>query len=77
MPNGSATLYGSKCIQLCIPGQRLRNEPVRYDKGRYRRRSCIVILFRGLKDWRRTATRYDRCPTGFFSAVVLAATVIS
>ncbi|MDB6177259.1 IS5/IS1182 family transposase, partial [Paracoccus sp. Z330] len=28
------------------------------------------------KDWRRVATRYDRCPKTFFSAIVLAATVI-
>ena len=27
-------------------------------------------------DWRRVATRYDRCPTVFFSAIALAATVI-
>jgi len=27
-------------------------------------------------DWRHVATRYDRCPTVFFSAIVLAATVI-
>jgi hypothetical protein len=29
-----------------------------------------------LKDWRRVATRNDRCPTALFSAVALAATVI-
>ncbi len=54
----------AKGIQPRIPGRRSRNEPVRYDKRRY------------LKDWRRFATRYDRCPTTFFSAVALAATVI-
>ena len=48
----------------------------RYDKRRYRRRSRIEIMFGRLKDWRRVATRYDRCPTAFFSAVALAATVI-
>ncbi|WP_151989743.1 transposase, partial [Sphingomonas aurantiaca] len=53
-----------------------RNEPVRYDKRRYRRRSRIEIMFGRLKDWRRVATRYDRCPTAFFSAVAFAATVI-
>lgn len=31
---------------------------------------------RRLKDWRRVTTRYDRCPTVFFSAVALAAAVI-
>ncbi|MBW6524631.1 IS5 family transposase [Sphingomonas sp. RHCKR47] len=66
----------AKGIQPCIPGRRSRNEPVRYDKRRYRRRSRIEIMFGRLKDWRRVATRYDRCPIAFFSAVALAATVI-
>ncbi|MHA7868798.1 MAG: IS5/IS1182 family transposase, partial [Salipiger thiooxidans] len=34
------------------------------------------IMFGRLKDWRRVATRYDRCPKTFFSAIALAATVI-
>ena len=66
----------AKGIQTCIPGRRSRNEPVRYDKRRYRRLSRIEIMFGRLKDWRRVATRYDRCPTVFFSAIALAATVI-
>ena len=66
----------AKGIQPCIPGRRSRNEPVGYDKRRYRRRNRIEIMFGRLKDWRRVATRYDRCPTAFFSAVALAATVI-
>lgn len=33
-------------------------------------------MFGRLKDWRRIATRYDRCPTAFFSAICLAATVM-
>lgn len=36
----------------------------------------IEIMFGRLKDWRRVATRYDRCPTVFFSALALAATVL-
>lgn len=28
-----------------------------------------------MKDWRRVATPYGRCPTAFFSAIALAATV--
>ncbi|RYE72779.1 MAG: IS5 family transposase [Oxalobacteraceae bacterium] len=66
----------AKGIQACIPGRRSRLEPVRYDKRRYRRRSRIEIMFRRLKDWRRVAIRYDRCPAVFFSAIALAATVI-
>ena len=42
----------AKGIQRCIPGRRSRNEPVRYDKHRYRRRSRIEIIFGRLKDWR-------------------------
>ncbi|MFT9375979.1 MAG: IS5/IS1182 family transposase, partial [Komagataeibacter saccharivorans] len=30
------------------------------------RRNRIEIMFGRLKDWRRVATRYDRCPTVIF-----------
>ncbi len=66
----------AKGIEPCIPGRKSRLEPVKYDKRRYRRRSRIEIMFGRLKDWRRIATRYDRCPTAVFSAIALAATVI-
>ena len=46
------------------------------DKRRYRKRNRIEIMFGRLKDWRRVATRYDRSPTVFLSAIALAATVI-
>uniref|UniRef100_UPI0025D4E158 transposase n=1 Tax=Sphingobium sp. UBA5915 TaxID=1947530 RepID=UPI0025D4E158 len=49
---------------------------IKYDKRRYRRRNRIEIMFGRLKDWRRVATRSDRCPTAFLSAIALAATVI-
>jgi transposase len=45
-------------------------------KRRYKRRNRIEIMFGRLKDWRRVATRYDRCPKVFLSAVALAATVM-
>jgi transposase len=66
----------TKGITLCIAGRKSRFMPVKYDKRCYRSRSRIEIMFGRLKDWRRVATRYDRCPTVFFSAVALAATVI-
>ncbi|CDG38894.1 Mobile element protein [Asaia bogorensis] len=50
-----------KGVRPCIPGLRSRTTPMSYNKRKY---------------WHRVATRYDRCPTGFFSAVCLAATVI-
>jgi len=43
---------------------------------RYKRRNRIEIMFGRLKDWRRVATRYDRCSETFFSAIMLAATVL-
>ncbi|MFT8479468.1 IS5 family transposase [Gluconobacter oxydans] len=65
-----------KGIKPCIPGRRSRGKPVRYDKRKYKRRNRIETMFGKLKDWRRIATRYDRCPNVFFSAICLAATVI-
>ncbi len=57
-----------------------RGEPsvqtVKYDKRRYKRRNRIEIMFGRLKDWRRVATRYDRRPKVFLSAIALAATVM-
>ena len=49
---------------------------MKYDKRRYKRRNRIKIRFGKLKDWRRVATRYDRGPKVFLSAIVLAAIVI-
>ena len=65
-----------KGIRACIPGRKQRKTPVKYDKRRYKRRNRIEIMFGRLKDWRRVATRYDRCPKAFLSAIALAATVI-
>ena len=50
--------------------------PMKYDKRRCKRRNCIEIIFARFKDWRRVATRYDRCPKVFLSAIAHAATVI-
>ena len=65
-----------KGITPCIWGRKSRTKPVKYDKRRYKSRNRIEIMFGHLKDWRRAATRYERCPTVFLSAVALAATVL-
>jgi transposase len=65
-----------KGIRACIPGRMQRKTPVKYDKRRYKRRNRIEIMFGRLKDWRLVATRYDRCPKVFLSAIALAATII-
>ena len=49
---------------------------MKYDQRRYKRHNRIEIMFGRLKDWRRAATRYDRCPKVFLSAIALFATVI-
>lgn len=58
-----------------LPGRKQRKKDIRYDKRRYKRRNRVEIMFGTLKDWRRVATRYDRCPKVFISASALAAIV--
>lgn len=65
----------AKGTQPCIPGRQSRNEPIRYEKRRYRCRSRLEIMLGHLKNWRRLASSWDRCPTLFFSAVAFAAAV--
>ncbi len=65
-----------KGIQPCIPSSRSRKIPYHYDKALYRQRHKVENLFAKLKDWRRIATRYDRCAHTFFSAICIAAVVI-
>jgi transposase len=65
-----------KGIQPCIPPTRSRKAPIAYDKTLYRQRHRIENMFGRLKDWRRVATRYDRCAHTFFSAICIAATVV-
>ena len=69
-------LTKEKGIKTCIPGRKSRAKPTKHDKRRYKRHNRIEIMFGRLKDWRRVATRYDRCPKVFLSAIALAATVM-
>ena len=63
-------------IEPCIPGRSNRKVPIPYDADRYKQRNRIERMFGRLKDWRRIATRYDRCAHTFMSAICIAATVI-
>ena len=65
-----------KGIEPCIPGRKSCDKPIKHDKRRYKRRNRIEIMFGRLKDWRRVAMRYDRCPKVFLSAIALAATAM-
>lgn len=64
-------------ISACTPSTRSRKIPIPHDPVLYRQRHRIEIMFGRLKDWRRIAMRYDRCARTFFSAIMLAATIIS
>jgi transposase len=60
----------------CIPSAKRRKVPLAYDKTLYKQRHKIENMFGKLKDWRRIATRYDRCAHTFMSAICIAAAVI-
>ena len=65
-----------KGIKPCIPGRKSRGKPIKHDKRRDKWRNRIEIMFGRLKDWRRVATRYNRCPKVFLSTIAPAATVM-
>jgi transposase len=63
-------------ITACIPSTRSRKVPIPHDATLYRQRHRIETMLGRLKDWRRIATRDDRCATIFLGAISLAAIVI-
>jgi transposase len=63
-------------ISPCIPSRAGRKVKIPHDAALYRLRHKIENMFARLKDWRRIATRYDRCLILFLSACALAAIVI-
>jgi len=63
-------------IKACIPSKRNRKVPIPHCEATYKKRHKVENLFAKLKDWRRIATRYDRCAHTFMSAIYIAATVI-
>ena len=77
--------YDSKQIRLsladrnitaCIPPKKNRKSKPPYNWHLYKKRHLIENMFAKLKDWRRVATRYDRCAHTFMSAIHIAASVI-
>lgn len=63
-------------IEPCIPSRTSRKVVIPHDRSRYKIRHKIENMFGRLKDWRRIATRYDRCPELYLSAIARAATVL-
>jgi transposase len=61
-------------ITPCIPPRSNRKVQYDYDKTLYKQRHKIENVFARIKDWRRVATRYDRCAHTFMSAISIAAT---
>lgn len=59
-----------------IPSKRNRNNPRDYDQHLYKARHLIENFFAKLKQYRGIATRYDKRPINFLSAIYLAASVI-
>ncbi|MBL4629272.1 MAG: transposase [Roseicyclus sp.] len=63
-------------IEPVISSRRSQKEIIPHDKLRCKLRYKIENIFARLKDWRRIAPRYDRCPKLVLSAIALAATVL-
>jgi transposase len=63
-------------IAACIPSTRLRKHPIPHDTALCRQRHRIETMFARLKDWRRIATRYDRCAHTLLTAITRAAIAI-
>jgi transposase len=61
-------------IAACIPSRVNRKVHIPHDTTLYRQRHKIENVFGRIKDWRRVATRYDRCAHTFMSAISIAAT---
>lgn len=62
-------------IKACVPSKANRKVQIPHDATLYRQRHKIENVFGRIKDWRRVATRYDRCAHTFMSAISIAATV--
>lgn len=63
-------------ITPCIPPKRNRKFQHSYNQASCKKRRLIENLFSRLKDWRRIATRYDRCAHTFCSAICITAALI-
>lgn len=69
-------LLAERNITACIPPKKNRKSKLPYNWHLYKKRHLIENMFAKLKDWRRVATRYDRCAHTFMSAIHIAATFI-
>jgi putative transposase len=63
-------------IAAWIPSRRSRKHLIPHDAMLYRQRHRIETMLARLNDWRRIATRDDRCARTLLAAIILAAIVI-
>lgn len=63
-------------ITACIPSKKNRKSKPPYNWHLYKKRHLIENMFAKLKDWRRMATRYDRCAHTFMSAIHITVSFI-
>src|SRR6059058_2169363 len=70
-----AKMHHDRCHPSEGAPPKSRKIPLPYDKALYKQRHKVENMLAKLKDWRRIATRYDRCAHTFFSAICIAATV--
>ncbi len=65
-----------KGIKPCVPAKKNRKQKIKFNGKLYKQRHKFENMFGKLKDWRRVATRYDRCAHTFFSTICIAAFVV-
>jgi transposase len=58
-------------ITACIPSKKNRKPAIPHDQVLSRQRHPIENALGSLKDWRRVATRYDRCPVILLTAIFI------
>jgi transposase len=64
-------------ITPCIPMTKAHKLAISHKESLYRQRNRIENMFGRLRDWRRIATRYDRCADLFLSACAFIAVMLS
>ena len=62
--------------EAVIPPRKNRKIQYDYDRAIYKQRNVVERMFCRFKDWRRIATRYDRCAHTFMAAITIAAIMI-
>lgn len=75
MTGGFREFLARRGIKACIPPRSGRRADIPVDRTTFRLRPKIENMFARIRDWRRVATRYNRCTHAFLSTIAIAATV--